>query len=161
MRYAFPAISLLGLMTMLLAPPAVYAGNGDQVHIGGRNISVGQDEHVGDVVCVGCSIRVLGACKDVVAIGGSIDLNGSAHDVVAIGGGLRLGENASVAGDAVTVGGRLSRDPNAVVHGQVSVRSGVLVLLWLVLIPSIPVILIVALLVWLFSRDRRAVPVQS
>ncbi|HTV66633.1 MAG TPA: hypothetical protein VMD98_13580 [Bryocella sp.] len=155
MRCGLRALSWAGLAVALLAAPVAYAGTGDQVHIGGKSINVGPDEHAGDLVCIGCSIRMLGSCGDVVAIGGSVDVNGSTHDVVVIGGGLRLEENAFVAGDAVTVGGRLWRDPSAVVHGQVSVRSGILVLLWLVLVPSVPIILIVALLIWLLRPNRQ------
>ena len=81
-------------------------------------------------------------------------------DAVAVGGGLRLGENAAVTGDVVTVGGRLLRHPDAIVKGTVSSQSGVLILLGLVLVPLIPVVLFVALIVWLFSRNRRPAPVR-
>lgn len=139
----------------------LYAGTGDQVHFG-QSISVGEDETVGSLVCIGCSIRVEGTCEDVVAIGGSITVDGTVQgDAVAIGGPMRLGENASVMGDVVTVGGRLWRHPDAVIKGNVSSQSGALVFVGLFLVPLIPVILIVALIVWLVSRNRRAVPVRA
>ena len=162
MRCGGRLLGIAALILLLLAAPALYAKDGDQVRIGGGSINVGPDEAAGDLVCIGCSIRMQGSCGDVVAIGGSVDLNGhSKGDVVVIGGGLRLGENAAVSGDVVTIGGRLWRDPNSVVHGQVSSRSGALIFLWLVLIPSLPVILIVALVVWLISRNRREIPVRA
>lgn len=147
---------------IMLAAPALYAGDGDQVHIGGRSIDVGPNEAAGDLVCIGCSIRVQGSGGDVVAIGGSVDVNGRIKgDVVVIGGALRLGEDATVSGDVVTIGGRLLRDPNSVVHGQISSRSGAVIFLWMILIPSLPIILVVALVVWLVSRNRREVPVRA
>lgn len=162
MRCAGRVLGIMALMLPLLAAPALYAKDGDQVHIGGRSIDVGPDEAAGDLVCIGCSIRMRGSCGDVVAIGGSVDLDGhSKGDVVVIGGALRLGEEAAVSGDVVTIGGRIWRDPNSAVHGQVSSHSGALVFLWLVLIPSLPVILIVALVVWLISRNRQEVPART
>lgn len=155
-------LPLAGLLFVILAAPALYAGDGDQVHIGGKSINVEADQNAGDLVCIGCSIRMRGSCGDAVAIGGSIDLNGRTRgDVVVIGGGLRLGENANVAGDVVTIGGRIWRDSNASVRGQITSHSGALVFLWLVLLPSLPVILIIALVVWLFSRNRQDTPVRA
>jgi hypothetical protein len=162
MRCGVRLLWLTGLLWAMLAAPAAYGKDGDQVHIGGRAITVGADEAAGDLVCIGCSIRMLGSCGDVVAIGGSVDLNGRTKgDVVVIGGALRLGENASVSGDVVTVGGRLWRDPNSVVRGQISSRSGVLFFIWLVLVPSLPIILLIALVVWLVSRNRQGAPVSA
>jgi hypothetical protein len=137
------------------------ASDGDRVHFG-QSITVGEDESTGDLVCIGCSIRVDGSCGDVVAIGGSITINGAAKgDAVAIGGALRLGENSSVGGDVTTIGGRLQRDPNAIVKGSVTAQSGAPILIGIVLVPLIPVILIVALIVWLLGRNRRTVAVRA
>ena len=149
------------LLFALLASLPLHAGNGDRVHFG-KSIDVADDERTGDLVCIGCSIRVEGTCEgDIVAIGGSIALEGDAQgDVVAVGGSIRLGENAVVARDVVTVGGRLWRHPNAVVRGTISTRSGVLIILALVVIPLLPVIVMVALIVWLINRNRRPVPIE-
>jgi hypothetical protein len=162
MRCSARWLPLAGLIVVMLAAPALQAKDGDQVHIGGPGISIAPGEAAGDLVCIGCSIRVRGSCGDVVAIGGSVDLNGHANgDIVTIGGTLRLGQDASVSGDVVTVGGRLWRDPNSVVQGRISSRAGGLMFVWLVLIPSLPVILIVALVVWLLTRRREEVPMRA
>jgi hypothetical protein len=81
-------------------------------------------------------------------------------DVVAIGGSVLLGDNASVSGDVVTVGGHLSRHPNAVVKGDVSEEPGALLVLGIFLVPLLPLVLIVALIVWLVSRNRRPMPAR-
>ena len=154
-------LCLAVLLLVSATAPAVYAKEGDQVHIGGPSIDVGPDEAAGDLVCIGCSIRMRGSCGDVVAIGGSIDLDGRTRgDVVAVGGGLRLSRNAYVAGDMVTVGGRLERDPDSIVRGHISSRSGVPLFLGLVLVPSLPIILIIVLVVWLFTRNRTPAEVR-
>lgn len=155
----FASYSIWALL-LLFAAPALRADNGDRVHVG-QSITVSEDEHAGDLVCIGCSIRMEGTCGDLVAIGGSIVLDGEAKgDAVAIGGGIRMGENASVDGDVVTVGGRLWRDPNATVKGNVS-QAGAPVLALAMLTPLIPVVLIVALIVWLVRRDRPPAPVRG
>ncbi len=147
---------LLFMALFAVTAPALYARSGDQVHFG-QSITVGEDETTGSLVCIGCSIRMAGSSEDLVAIGGSITVEGRVQgDAVAIGGAIRLGENASVNGDVVTIGGRLWRDPNAVVKGDISSQSGALVFVALFLVPLIPVILIVALIVWLVSRNRQS-----
>ena len=143
------------LLFVLLACSAVFAKDNDQVAVG-KSITVGQDESAGDVVCIGCSIHMAGSCGEVVAIGGSIDVDGDVNgDAVAVFGSLRLNEDASVAGDAIAVGGRVLRHPNATVKGEVSVRSGLPLLLGVVVVPLLPLILIIALIVWLVNRSRR------
>src|SRR5271157_2710271 len=146
---------LLALLFVVATPPALHArGKGDRVQVG-RSIVVEEGEEAGDVVCIGCSIHMMGTCGDVVAVGGSITIDGTVKgDAVAVGGGIHLGENASISGDIVTVGGGLSRHANAVVKGDISSQSGPLALVGLVLVPLIPVVLIVALIVWLVKPNR-------
>jgi hypothetical protein len=154
-------LSLSLLLFTTIATALAHASQGDQVHFG-QSITVGEDESAGNLVCIGCSIRMDGSSADIVAIGGSITINGSVKgDVVVIGGAVRLGENASVSGDVVTMGGGFWRDPHSVVGGSITSQSGALVILGLVLMPLIPVILLVALVVWLIGRNRRrAVPAR-
>ena len=152
---------LPALLALVAAPTALFArAQGDRVQVG-RSIVVEENEEVGDVVCIGCSIHVMGTCGDVVAIGGSITIEGTVEgDAVTVGGGMHLGDNASVSGDVVTVGGGLSRHPNASIKGEVSTQSGPLIFLGLFLVPLIPVVLIVALIVWLVKPNRPRAPVR-
>ena len=114
------------------------------------------------MVCVGCSIYMQGTCGDVVAVGGSVFVEGTVKgDVVAVGGNGKFGENAKVGGDVVMVGGHIIRDPGAQITGDVSTQSAPYILPMLILIPLLPVILIVALIWWLVTRNRRPVPVQD
>ncbi|MGB7552885.1 MAG: polymer-forming cytoskeletal protein [Candidatus Korobacteraceae bacterium] len=152
---------LAALLSTFVAPGRLYASDGDQVHVG-HSITVGENERAGNLVCVGCSIRMEGASQDVVAVGGSVMVDGTIKgDVVAVGGSVFLGENASVSGDVVTVAGHLSRHPNAVVSGEVTEQSGTFLLLGMFLIPLVPLVLIVALIIWLVRRNRRPTPVRA
>jgi hypothetical protein len=147
---------LSAMLIAMVAPPSLHAGGkGDQVHFGNR-IVIEENEQAGDLVCIGCSISMSGSCGDVVAIGGSISVNGAVKgDTVAVGGHVQLGQDASVSGDVVAIGGGLSRHPNAAVKGDITSQSGAPILLALVIVPLLPVVLIVALIVWLVNRSRR------
>ncbi len=153
---------LVGLL--LLATSVAVAetrGKGDRVQVG-HSIVVEEGEEIGNVVCIGCSIHIMGTCGDVVAVGGSIIIDGTVKgDAVAVGGGIHLDENASISGDVVTVGGGLLRHPNAVVKGDVSSQSGALIFLGLILVPLIPVVLMVALIIWLVKPNRPRAPVRA
>ena len=139
------------------ARPALARSNSgnDRVQFG-SSIYVPENEEVGDLVCIGCSIRVAGTCGDIVAIGGRVDLEGHAKgDVVAIGGGARLGENAQVGGDVVTIGGGLARGSGSEVGGEIVSQGGKFVFPLLIIVPLIPVVLIVVLVWWLITRSNR------
>jgi hypothetical protein len=153
---------LLAALLVIAAPLALHARAGsDRVQFG-RSIVVEENEDIDAVVCIGCSIHMMGTCGDVVAIGGSITIEGTVKgDAVAVGGGMHLGDNASVSGDVVTVGGGLTRHPNAVVKGEVTNESGPFILLALVLVPLVPVVLVVALIVWLVKPNRPTVPARA
>jgi hypothetical protein len=135
-----------------------HSGN-DRVQFG-SSINVTEDESVGDLVCIGCSIRMAGTCGDIVAIGGRVELEGQAKgDVVSIGGGIRLGENAKTGGDVVSIGGPLMRTPGSEVGGEIVSQGGAYVLPMLLIAPLIPIVLVVALIWWLIARSNRR-PVQ-
>src|ERR1035438_3700835 len=90
MLHRAPWLLAAALLLLIVTPQTLHARNGDQVHIG-QSITVGENENVGDLVCIGCSIRVAGTCGDVVAIGGRIVVDGKVRgSVVAIGGGVLL-----------------------------------------------------------------------
>ncbi len=158
-RVGFILLAIFVFAAAVLPASAKSGGNSDRVQFG-SSINISEDESVGDVVCIGCSIRMAGTSGDVVAIGGRIEVEGHAKgDIVAIGGGVRLGENAQVGGDVVTIGGELARGNGSEVNGEIVSQSGGYVFPLLIIVPLIPVILIVALVWWLIARSNRR-PVQ-
>jgi hypothetical protein len=152
---------LCGLLLPIAVSQSAFAKGDDRVQFG-NSIHVAEGEEAGDLVCIGCSIYVQGTCGDVVAVGGSVLIEGKVKgDMVVVGGSGKVGENARVGGDVAIVGGQIFRDPNAVIQGDVNTRGGAYVLPLLILIPLLPVILVVALIWWLVTRNRRPVPVQG
>ena len=150
------------LLTLAVLVPSQMLASGDRVQFF-QNLNVGQDERVDSVVCMFCSIHVAGTSGDTVAILGDIVVDGTVTgDCVSVGGGIKLNDEASVAGDAVAIGRGLHRDPNATVKGDAVSQSGPFVyfglFLALFVIPLLPIILIIALIVWLFRRNRYPQP---
>ena len=155
------AIATFLLTLAALVPSQMFASE-DRVQFF-QNLSVGQDERVDSAVCMFCSIHVAGTSGDTVAILGDIVVDGTVTgDCVSVGGGIKLNDEASVAGDAVAIGRGLHRDPNATVKGEAVSQSGPVVyfglFLGLFVIPLLPIILIIALIVWLFRRNRYRQP---
>jgi hypothetical protein len=153
---------LMSIFALMLAVPTASLANdgGDRVQFF-QSITVAPDDHVGDVVCIFCSIRMAGSCGDTVAIFGNIVIDGAVSgDAVSVGGGIKLGEDATVAGDTVAIGQGVYRHPNSTVKGQVVSQAGPAILLGLVVIPLLPVIVVVALVVWLVRRNRYIPPAQ-
>ncbi len=160
-RLGLMLFAIFVLAASVLPAAAKSGSDNDRVQIG-SNINVAEDEDIGDVVCIGCSVRVAGSCGDIVAIGGRIDLAGHAKgDVVAVGGGVRLGGGAQVGGDVVTIGGELARQEGSEVGGEIVSQGGRYVLPLLIIVPLLPVILIVALVWWLITRSNRRRTVQA
>jgi hypothetical protein len=155
------AILMSLLVVSMVASGAVFANDGgDRVQFF-QNITVGADEHVGDVVCIFCSIRMAGSCGDTVAIFGNVVLDGTVSgDAVAVGGGIKLGEDANVSGDAVAIGRGVFRHPNAVIKGEVVSQAGPVFFFSLIVIPLLPIILVIAFVVWLVQRNRSVPPAQ-
>jgi hypothetical protein len=158
-RVGFILFAIFLIAIAALPASAKSGSDNDRVQFG-SSINVPEDENVGDLVCIGCSIHMAGTCGDVVAIGGRIEIEGHAKgDVVAVGGGVRLGDGAQVGGDVVTIGGPLARGAGSEVGGEIVSQGGSYVLPLLIIVPLIPVILIVALIWWLITRNNRR-PVQ-
>jgi len=137
---------------------------GSRVQIG-RDIVVQSGERTGDLVCVACSIRVRGqTAGDVVAVAGSIAIESGAQvagDTVAVVGSIRLDSGAQVAGDITAVAGAVRRNPQAVIAGDVTSMEGAGWMLLILLVPLLFLGGIVALIVWLVQRSRRAAPVPA
>ncbi len=115
------SIVVLLFVSLALLVPAAYADkDDDDVVQFGKAVYVGPDETAGDIVCIGCSIRIAGkATGDVVSVGGSVQVNGDVQgDVVVVGGALQLGPEAVLHGDATAVGGGLQRAPSAQIKGE-------------------------------------------
>lgn len=153
---------LVFLAFLAVVGPSVLSASdgGDRVQFF-QSIDIGPDDHVGQVVCMFCSIRVAGTADEVVSILGNVIIDGTVNgDVVTVGGGIKLGEDANINGDAVAVGRGLYRHPNAVVKGEVVSQSGPAILLGLIIIPLLPIVLVVALIIWLLRRNQYRAPAQ-
>jgi hypothetical protein len=89
------------LLTLMLAAGLF----GEERVMVGDDIFVSADEHLDDVVCVGCSVYVEGSVGEVVAVGGSVTIaeGARAREVVAVGGSVVM--NGESDGDVVSVGG--------------------------------------------------------
>ena len=153
-------LAFLAVLTVVV-PCSLFANDGgDRVQFF-QSIDIGPDDHVGQVVCMFCSVRMAGTADQVVSIMGNIIVDGTVNeDVVTVGGGIKLGEDANVGGDAVAVGRGLYRHPNAVVKGEVVSQSGPIILLGLIIVPLLPIFVVVALIVWLLRRNRYSPPAQ-
>jgi hypothetical protein len=148
----------LALFCFFLSSNALANNNSSYTHIG-HDITVGANEQVGDLTCIGCSIHLHGqVAGDVTAIAGSITIAQKAQvagDVTAIGGNLRLDQAVKVAGDATVIGGNLHRDPEAAVSGDVTTLGGEGWLVPIILAPFVLLGLLAAFVVWLVQRMRR------
>jgi hypothetical protein len=124
----------------------------------GHNISIGLNDQVGDLTCLGCSIRVRGqVAGDVTAVAGSIVIEDQAQvagDVTAVGGDVRLDHGVKIAGDATVVGGVLRRDPQASISGDVTSMGGHGWMIPILLAPFFLLGLLVAFVGWLVQRMR-------
>ncbi len=101
--------------------PRIHVGeSGDDRVSVGHSIHIKAGEHAGEVVCIGCSVKVAGETSDdVVSIGGSVSVSGRVGGgVTAIGGSVVAEDGSEIDGDAVSVGGGVETHGNAQIHGQ-------------------------------------------
>jgi hypothetical protein len=117
-------IALIALLIGLCFTPAVFAAS-DAVQFG-QNISVAENQNVGDAVCFFCSITVKGTLHgDAVVFFGSVKIDGETHgDVVTFFGNDTLAPDAKIAGDMVTFFGETEVGENAKVGGDAVVLFG-------------------------------------
>ena len=153
LRATFPALILtLALSTAALAQKP----DEDRVEFG-RNITVAPGQSVGDISCFNCSVYVRGRVNgDIAVFGGRVVVEGSVKsDIAVFWGTVRLEDGAQAGGDVAVFGGAIRRAPTAAVHGEV-VSFGRGWVLLPVIVMVVIVWLIVALIVWLVTRNRRA-----
>ena len=151
-------IVLLALILTLSFSTAALAQKTDEDRVEfGHNITVAAGQSVGDISCFNCSVYVRGRVNgDIAVFGGRVVVEGSVKsDVAVFWGTLRLEDGAQVGGDVAVFGGAIRRAPTAAVHGEV-VSFGRGWVLLPVLVSVAIVWLIVALVVWLVTRNRRA-----
>jgi predicted acyltransferase (DUF342 family) len=151
--FALPCLALV-----LSLSSAAFAKDNSSYTEFGHEISIGPNQQVGDVTCLGCSIHVRGRVNgDVTTIGGSIVLDDQSKvsgDVTAIAGNAHLGAGAEVGGDATVIGGELRRDPQAAIGGDVTSMFGGGWFVVILLVPFMILGLLVAFVVWLVQRLR-------
>ena len=151
-------ILLLPIFLALYLSTAALAQQPDQERVEfGRNINVEAGQSTGDISCFNCSVYVRGNVNgDIAVFGGRVVVEGKVKsDIAVFWGTVRLEDGAQAGGDVAVFGGALKRAPTATVHGDVvSLGRG-----W-VIIPVVLLVviawLIIALIVWLLTRGRRA-----
>jgi hypothetical protein len=159
----FPSRTVLAVLAAF-SSLALAENSADRVQIA-RDIVVEQNEKVGDLVCLACSIHLRGqAAGDAVALAGRIVLEQGAQvagDVTAVLGDVRLESHTQVAGDVVALAGTVHRDSESQVAGDVTSFGGAGWMLLFLLLPLIFLGGIVALIVWLIQRSRRKMPAAA
>ncbi len=166
--YVFSLFILIGCLMFaasVVAQNSSSSSSPDRTQLG-TDITVGPNEHIGDVTCFGCSVRVRGHVDgDVTVFFGAITIEDEGEvngDLTNFGRGVRLDRGTKVAGDITVFGGAVRRDPNASVGGDVTNFKGSP---WLLLIFGLPFVIlagIVLFIVWLVRRLMRpTVPVTA
>jgi len=149
------SVVLLTLALVVAGVPVFARNSSDQVRFG-QNVTVQADENAGDIVCFGCSARIIGTAGDVVVFGGDVTVEGRVHgDVTVFGGSLNVSSGANVDGDAVAFGGGVHRSTGARIGGEVTNFLGPVWIGAVFVPPIVVIILIGAFFVWLVSPNRR------
>jgi hypothetical protein len=152
-------ISACLLIGLTLSTSAFAASKAENTSIG-HSISIGPNEEVGEVTCIGCSIFVRGhVAGDATAVGGSISIEDQGQidgDVTSVAGNVRLEKEVKVAGDVTVVGGEIRRNPEAAIQGDVTAMGGRGWIVPLMLAPFVFLGLLVAFMIWLVDRLRRS-----
>ena len=123
----------------------------------GRNITIQAGQTSGDVACFSCSVYVRGRVNgDIAVFGGRVVVEGSVKsDIAVFWGTVRLEDGAQAGGDVAVFGGTIRRAPTAVIRGE-TISFGRAWILLPVVILVVIVWLIIALIVWLVTRNRSA-----
>jgi hypothetical protein len=123
----------------------------------GHNITVAPGQTSGDISCFNCSVYVGGKVNgDIAVFGGRVIVEGSVRsDVAVFWGNVRVEDGGQVGGDVAVFGGVVKRAPTATIGGSVATFGRGWVLVPVLIMVAI-VWFIVALIVWLVTRNRRA-----
>lgn len=149
--------TLAALVVTLVLSAAAFAQKSDEDRVEfGRNITVQEGQTTGDISCFNCSVYVRGTVNgDIAVFGGRVVVEGSVkHDIAVFWGTVRLEDGAEAGGDVAVFGGAIKRAPTATIHGDTVAFGRV----WALLPVGIVVVivwLIIALIVWLVTRNRR------
>jgi len=156
--------TLAALVATLALSVAAFAQKSDEDRVEfGRNINVQEGQTAGDISCFNCSVYVRGTVNgDIAVFGGRVVVEGTVkHDIAVFWGTVRLEDGAEAGGDVAVFGGTIKKAATATIHGD-TVSFG---RVWALLPVGVVVViawLIIALIVWLVTRNRRApVPPQT
>ena len=149
---------LAAIAVTLVLGVATFAQKSDEDRVEfGHNITVQEGQTAGDISCFNCSVYVRGTVNgDIAVFGGRVIIEGSVkHDIAVFWGTVRLEDGAAAVGDVAVFGGAIKRAPTATIHGDTIAFGRV----WALLPVGVVVVvvwLIIALIVWLVTRNRRA-----
>ena len=155
-RYTGSIALLIFLLLAFSASVPAQSAEGDRVEFG-RNITIEPGQSTGDISCFNCSVYVRGTANgDIAVFGGRVVVEGKVKgDIAVFWGTVRLEEGAQTGGDVAAFGGSIRRAPTAAIRGDVvSFGRGWILLPVLVLV--VILWLLIAIIVWLVSRGRRA-----
>lgn len=162
MHAASRRIFLAALTILLLAGVAAAKGNADRTQFN-HDIRVEDGESISDATCFNCNVYVRGKVTgDVTVFHGNtlVSENASvAGDVTSFLGDVRMDRGAAVMGDLTVFGGVIHRPPDAKINGDITSFENKPLTALMLLSPFIVLALIIALIVWLVQRSRRAAAV--
>jgi len=149
--------TLAALVVTLVLSVAAFAQKSDEDRVEfGRNITIQEGQTAGDISCFNCSVYVRGTVNgDIAVFGGRVVVEGSVkHDIAVFWGTVRLEDGAEAGGDVAVFGGTIKKTATATIHGDTVAFGRVWALLPVGVVVAI-VWLIIALIVWLVTRNRR------
>jgi hypothetical protein len=153
---------LIPALLLLSAVPSSFAKSSQDRASVGNDITVSEDETVGDVACAFCSVRIHGNVKgDVAVLFGSVSVDSGqtvSGDVAILGGDLRVAESGRIGGDVAIAAGQASLDSEATISGSRAILPG---RIW-ILLPFAPLLILIGiiwLVVYLVRRNRYPAPV--
>lgn len=160
-----PARYFVRLCTILTLSALAWAKSNPERTQFNRDIRIEPDEKVGDATCLNCNVYVRGqVAGDVTTVHGNIVVDKDAvvtGDVTTVLGDARIEKGANISGELTIVGGVLHRQPGSTVSGDVTNFENKSLVVSMMLSPLIVLGIIIALIVWLVQRGRRARPIPA